>query len=39
MNINVNRVKICVTVPRDNTSEVLDAMCNAGAGTLSDWRD
>ena len=36
MNINVNRVKICVTVPRDNTSEVLDAMCNAGAGTLSD---
>jgi len=36
MNINVKRVKISVTVPRENTDEVRDAICKAGAGTLSD---
>ena len=36
MNINVKRVKICVTVPRDNTEDVRDAMCKAGAGTLTN---
>ena len=36
MNINVKKVKIVVTIPEENTSEVRDAMCKAGAGTLPD---
>lgn len=33
MNINIKNVKICVTVPRDYTEKVREAICNAGAGT------
>lgn len=36
MNIKINRVKIVVTVPKENTKEVLEAMFEAGAGTLSN---
>lgn len=35
MNIEVNKVKIIVTVPTENTDDVRNAVCNAGAGTLS----
>lgn len=35
MNININKVKIVVMVPRKNTQEVRDAICNAGAGTIT----
>ena len=35
MNYNVNKVKIIVTVPVDYTAKVRQAVCDAGAGTLS----
>lgn len=34
MNINVNNVKICVTVPSSNLDEVRKAMFNSGAGEI-----
>lgn len=34
MNINVNRVKICTTIPVGKTNEIREAVCNAGAGTI-----
>jgi len=37
MNIKVNKVKIFVTVPIDNTQEVRDAVCKAGAGTIGEY--
>ena len=36
MNFNVNRVKIVVTIPRENTQEVRDAICSVGAGTIAE---
>lgn len=40
MNINVNRVKIFVTVPTDNVEEVRNAMFEAGAGTIgTNYKD
>lgn len=32
MKVDINRVKISVTVPVDNVAEVRNAMCEAGAG-------
>lgn len=37
MNINVNRVKIFVTVPLENVESVRDAVCDAGAGVIGDY--
>lgn len=37
MNINVERVKIVVTVPTENAKEVKDALCNAGAGAIGNY--
>ena len=37
MNFNINRVKIIVTVPRDNTEEVRNAICNEGAGIIGNY--
>jgi hypothetical protein len=37
MNIEVNRVKIFVTVPTANTQEVRNAVCNAGAGIIGEY--
>ena len=37
MNIAVNRVKIFVTVPVENTQEVRNAVCNAGAGIIGEY--
>ena len=37
MNFNVKKVKIFVTVPKDNLDEVRTAMCNAGAGIIGNY--
>lgn len=37
MNININRVKIVVTIPVDNVEKVRDAICNAGAGVIGNY--
>ena len=37
MNIQVNRVKIFVTVPCENTEEVRNAVCKAGAGIIGEY--
>ena len=37
MNIKVNKVKIFVTVPTENTPEVRNAVCNAGAGIIGNY--
>lgn len=37
MNIDINRVKIIVTIPTDNVNEVRTAICNAGAGIIGNY--
>lgn len=37
MNINVNRVKIIVTIPIENVAEVRNAICEAGAGIIGNY--
>ena len=37
MNFNIKKVKIIVTVPKDNLEEVRNAMCNAGAGVIGNY--
>ena len=37
MNIEVNKVKIFVTVPPENTDDVRDAVCRAGAGVIGNY--
>lgn len=37
MNININRVKIFVTIPPENVEEVRKAVCEAGAGVIGDY--
>lgn len=37
MNININRVKIIVTVPLENVEEVRNAVCEAGAGVIGNY--
>ena len=37
MNINVNKVKIIVTIPIENVEEVRNAMCEAGAGIIGNY--
>lgn len=37
MNININKVKIAVTVPIENVSEVRKAICATGAGTIGNY--
>ena len=37
MDIKVNKVKIIVTVPVENTNEVRNAICNAGAGIIGNY--
>lgn len=34
MNLNINRVKIFVTIPVENVEEVRNAICKAGAGSI-----
>lgn len=37
MNFNINRVKIVVTVPKENLDEVRNAMCKEGAGVIGNY--
>lgn len=37
MNINVNRVKIIVTIPIENVEEVRNSICEAGAGIIGNY--
>ncbi|MBR2241218.1 MAG: hypothetical protein IJ890_07580 [Clostridia bacterium] len=37
MNINVNKVKISVTIPVANVDEVRNAMCEVGAGIIGNY--
>ena len=37
MNMNINKVKIIVTVPPENVDDVRNEMCNAGAGIIGNY--
>lgn len=37
MNIDINKVKIIVTIPINNVNEVRTAICNAGAGIIGNY--
>ncbi len=37
MNININRVKIFVTIPSENVNDVRNAVCEAGAGIIGEY--
>ncbi len=37
MNFNINKVKIIVTVPVENTEEVRNAICAEGAGIIGNY--
>lgn len=37
MNVNINKVKIFVTIPLENVEEVRNAVCEAGAGIIGDY--
>ena len=37
MNINVNKVKIIVTIPPENVNEVRNAICESGAGIIGNY--
>lgn len=37
MNINIKRVKIFVTVPKENVESVRNAVCEAGAGKIGNY--
>ena len=37
MNYNLQKVKIFVTVPKENLDDVRTAMCNAGAGVIGNY--
>ena len=37
MKLDINKVKIFVTVPKENLEEVRKSMCNAGAGVIGNY--
>jgi len=37
MNININKVKIFVTIPFENVEEVRNAVCEVGAGIIGAY--
>ncbi len=37
MKLDINKVKIFVTVPKENLEEVRKAMCEAGAGVIGNY--
>lgn len=37
MNLNINRVKIFVTIPIGSVEKVRNAVCNAGAGIIGEY--
>lgn len=34
MNLNINKVKIVVMIPKESTQKVRDVVCNVGAGAI-----
>ena len=39
MNFDISKVKIVVTVPSNNAEEVINAICEAGAGIIGNYTD
>lgn len=37
MNIDINKVKIIVTIPTENVEEVRNAICEVGAGIIGNY--
>lgn len=37
MNININRVKIIITIPIESVNEVRNAICEVGAGIIGNY--
>lgn len=37
INMNITRVKIIVTIPKENTADVREAICEAGAGIIGNY--
>lgn len=37
MNLDINRVKIFVTIPTKNVNDVRNAVCKIGAGVIGDY--
>ena len=37
MNFDIKKVKIFVTVPKENLEEIRSAMCDAGAGVIGNY--
>lgn len=37
MNININKVKIIVTIPIENVNDVRNAICETGAGIIGNY--
>ena len=37
MNIDINRVKVIVTIPLENVEEVRNAICKIGAGVIGNY--
>ncbi len=37
MNININRVKIIVTIPLEKVEEVRNTICEASAGVIGNY--
>lgn len=37
MTFNINKVKIVVTVPAENLSELREAVCKVGAGVIGTY--
>ena len=38
MNIDVKKVKIVVTIPKENTESVRNAICSEGAGVIGEYK-
>ena len=39
VNININKVKIVVMVPRSNADSLREIICNTGAGVIGNYTD
>ncbi len=37
MDLNINKVKIFVTLPKENLEDIRKAMCDAGAGIIGNY--
>ena len=37
MNLDITKVKICVTIPLENVDEIRNVVCGEGAGVIGDY--